>query len=153
MIKKLTLIAISSSLVAGCATVPMESSSASKTAKNFDAPPNGQAGLYIYRDSVVGAALKKDIWVDGKCVGESAPNIFFYETVKGDEEHKISTESEFSPNDLVLKTESGKNYFIRQYIKVGVFVGGANLEWVDDAKGQQAISKLELARKGACSKS
>ena len=152
MIKKLTFAAISALILGGCSTVPLELPSASETAKNFETPPNGQAGLYIYRDSVVGTALKKDIWVDGKCVGETAPNVFFYETVKGDEEHKISTESEFSPNDLVLKTDSGKNYFIRQYIKLGVFVGGANLELVNDTKGQQAISKLKLAKKGACSK-
>lgn len=32
---------------------------------------------------------------------------------------RISTESEFSPNDLNLTADAGKNYFVRQYIKVG----------------------------------
>lgn len=96
--------------------------------------------------------MKKDVWLDGKCIGESAPNIFFYETVKGDVEHKISTESEFSPNDLLIKTESGKNYFVRQYIKIGVFVGGAGVELVSDEKGKEEVAKLELAKTGICSK-
>ena len=60
--------------------------------------------------------------------GESAPNVFFYTQVKGGETHKIETESEFSPNTLELMLEAGKNYFIRQFIKMGAFVGGADLE-------------------------
>ena len=67
-------------------------------------------------------------------------------------EHKISTESEFSPNDLLVKTESGKNYFIKQYIKMGAFVGGANLKLVDEKEGKEDVAKLEMARKGNCSK-
>jgi hypothetical protein len=138
-------------LASGCASVPMESKERSSHAKAFNPPSDGKAGLYIYRSLGVGTALKKDIWVDGKCVGESAPNVFFYEEVAGNEEHKLSTESEFSPNDLLLKTDSGKNYFVKQYIKMGVFVGGANLEMVDEVMGKQDISGLELAVKGSCS--
>lgn len=100
----------------------------------------------------MGTALKKDIWVDGKCIGESAPNVFFYEEVKGGREHKISTESAFSPNDLRVRTENGKDYFIRQYIKMGVFVGGANSELVNNEEGKRDVSDLELARKGTCSR-
>ncbi|HEY1029683.1 MAG TPA: DUF2846 domain-containing protein [Pseudomonas sp.] len=150
--KKLTSAAFAASLLAGCASVPMEDKNASAAAKQFPAPPAGSAGLYIYRTSGFGTALKKDIWINDKCVGESAPSLFFYEQVKGDTEHKVSTESEFSPNDLLVKTESGKNYFVRQYIKMGVFVGGAGLELVDEQAGMKAVSKLEMARKGKCSR-
>lgn len=152
MLKKLALATFATTLLAGCASVPMESEEASSEAKAFTAPPAGSAGLYIYRTSGPGGSLKRDIWLNDTCVGKSAPNVFFYEQVKGDEEHKISTESEFSPNDLLVKTESGKNYFVRQYIKMGVFVGGADLELVDEQKGRQAVSKLEMAKKGTCSK-
>ena len=70
----------------------------------------------------------------------------------GGKEHKVSTESEFSPNDLLLKVDSGQNYFVRQYIKLGVFVGGAGVELVDGAKGKEEVATLELAKKGSCSK-
>lgn len=139
-------------LFSGCASVPMANKDQSDQAKLFATPPEGQAGLYIYRDSSLGAALKKDIWIDGECVGESAAKVFFYRTVAGDTEHTISTESEFSPNDLKLLVKSGVNYFIRQYIKMGVFVGGANLEVVEVAKGESAVKKLSLAPGGTCSK-
>lgn len=139
-------------LSSGCATIPMESKEVSTKAKSFNTPSEGNAGLYIYRDSMFGAALKKDIWVDGKCLGESAPKVFFYEDVKGNQEHTISTESEFSPNNLLLKVENGKNYFVRQYIKMGAFVGGANLELIEEEEGKKAVTELEMATKGTCSK-
>ena len=122
----------------------------SNKAKAFNPPSEGYAGLYIFRTAGVGAALKKSVWVDDKCIGETAQNIFFHEEVTGGEQHKISTESEFSPNILLINTESGKNYYVQQYIKMGVFVGGANLKLVDDEKGKNYVSKLKLAKKGTC---
>jgi hypothetical protein len=151
MSKYVAAVALAAALISGCASVPMESKEASAMAKQFNPPSAGNSGLYIYRDSFVGKALKKDIWIDGKCLGETAPDVFFYEEVTGDQEHKISTESEFSPNDLVINTAAGQNYFIRQYIKLGVFVGGANLELVNEDEAKKAISGLDLAQKGTCS--
>lgn len=143
--------AVATILATGCTSVPMESKEKSNLAKQFNAPSEGKAGLYVYRAGSFGGALKKDVWLNGKCVGETAPDMFFYEEVNGDTEHKISTESEFSPNDLIIKTESGQNYFISQYIKMGVFVGGANVELIDEEKGKKAVSKLDMAIKGKCS--
>jgi hypothetical protein len=149
--KKLLCIIFLLSLFAGCASVKMEPKEASDTAKQFRQPAPGNAGLYTYRDSTFGAALKKDLWLDGKCIGESAPNVFFYTEVPGGH-HVISTESEFSPNDLALLLEAGKNYFVRQYIKLGVFVGGAGVESVSEEQGKAAVANLQLATPGNCSK-
>jgi hypothetical protein len=140
-------------LVTGCASVDMASKQESAKAKEFNAPAAGNAGVYTYRNSFVGKALKKDIWIDGKCVGESAPDVFFYSEVEGGKAHKIDTESEFSPNTLELMFEAGKNYFIRQYIKMGVFVGGAGLEQVSEEQGKKDVMQLEMAKPGKCSAS
>ena len=151
-VSKFALMALLSVFVVGCAQVPLQDTAASDAAKRFPAPEEGMAGLYIYRDSSFGGALKKDIWVDNECIGESAPNTFFYTLVSGDEPHTLSTESEFSPNKLLITPASGENHFIRQYIKMGVFVGGANLEEVEAEKGKLAVSKLNLAKSGSCSR-
>ena len=74
-----------------------------------------------------------------------------YTEVPAGKDIKISTESEFSPNDLVVKVDAGKNYFVRQYIKVGAFVGGAGVEAVSEAVGKNDIAKLEMAKPGNCS--
>lgn len=152
MYRKLAIVVFTSLLFVGCASVPMESAEKSDKAKTFVPPSNGNAALYIYRSGSFSGALKKDVWVDGKCIGETAPNIFFYEEVKSGMEHKVSTESEFSPNDLLVNTESGKNYFVQQYIKFGVFVGGAGLELIDEEKGKKEVTRLQMAVKGNCSK-
>ena len=116
MVKKLTLAiaVVMASGLAGCASVPTASPSEAAHAKLFPAPSSGNAGLYVYRDSFVGKALKKDVFVDGKCLGESANKVFFYEQVAGNEKHTVSTESEFSANQLVLDMKAGVNYFVRQ---------------------------------------
>jgi hypothetical protein len=141
---------ISVALLSGCATVPMASMEESNTAKEFKPPSEGNSGLYIYRDIGIGAALKKDILVDGKCIGETAQGVFFYEEVTGDESHTVSTESEFSPNDLSIDTASGENYFVEQYMKFGVFVGGANLQLVSEDKGKEVVTRLKMAVNGTC---
>jgi len=145
---------LASLVLAGCASVvPLESAEANRHAKTFPSPAEGQAGVYIYRTNPLkGAALKKDIWIDGKCLGESARNVFFHVEVAGNQEHTLATESEFSPNLLQVFMEAGKNYFIRQYIKMGVFVGGARLELVDEERGKLDVDTLSLAASGTCSK-
>ncbi|MES2633748.1 MAG: DUF2846 domain-containing protein [Pseudomonadota bacterium] len=150
--KKLAVSMLVLALVTGCASVKMESQEASNKAKQFAQPESGKAGVYVYRDSFVGKALKKDVWLDGKCIGESAPDVFFYTQVAPGN-HTLSTESEFSPNDLSILVDAGKNYFYRQFIKLGVFVGGADLEAVPEDQGKAAVAKLQLASGGACSKS
>jgi hypothetical protein len=138
-------------LISGCASVDMTSKAESAKAKEFNLPSQGNAGVYIYRNSFVGKALKKDIWVDGKCIGESAPDVFFYTEVEGGKKHKIDTESEFSANTLEVMLDAGKNYFIRQFIKMGVFVGGAGLEQIPEEQGKGDVVKLEMAKSGKCS--
>lgn len=151
-IRRAAILVIPFVLLAGCASVTMESKEKSDVAKKFSQPSSGNAGIYVFREGGVGGALKRNLWVDGKCIGASAPNVFFFEEVRGGSEHTVSTESEFSPNDLMVKTAAGSNYFIRQYMKMGVFVGGAGLELVSEEVGKGAVSKLELAQKGNCSK-
>lgn len=137
--------------LSGCASVPMESEQMSNQVKQYNSPQPGKAGIYVFReDTVVGAALKKDVWIDKECVGETAKGVFFYHEVDGDSSHTISTESEFSPNDLILETVRGKLYFIEQFIKMGLFVGGAGLREVDTETGKKEVSGLKLAKKGNC---
>lgn len=149
--KKLIGIMVVMALVTGCASVKMEPKEASDRAKQFAQPGPGKSSLYVYRDSVVGQALKKDLWLNGECIGESAANVFFHTDVKPGK-HTLSTESEFSPNDLPILIEAGKNYFYRQFIKIGLMVGGAGLESVPEEQAKAAITKLQLATPGSCSK-
>jgi len=150
---KLWLPLIIASTFIGCASVPKADLGSASQTKQLTAPTDGNARIYVYRsNSIVGGAIKKDIWIDGECLGESARGVFFYKDVQGNKEHVISTESEFSPNHLKLQTEAGQQYYIQQYIKPGVLVGGANLKQVDRSVGEKAVTEYQLAQSGKCSK-
>lgn len=150
--KLVSLVVLAASLfITGCASVNMAPKEESAKVKQFNEPSPGKAGVYIYRNSFFGKALKKDIWIDGMCIGESAPDVFFYTELDGGKTYRIDTESEFSPNTLELMLAAGKNYFIRQFIKMGVFVGGAGVELMPEDQGKKDVAQLELAQPGNCS--
>ena len=129
----------------GCASVERSSASSSSYAKEFNTPPKGYAGLYIYRKATLGVAQKKSLYVDGQYIGETDRNCFFYRLVKPGV-HFLQTESEFSENRLRLNAEEGKNYYINQRMKLGVFVNGASLRKVSEATAQRDIRKLGRAK-------
>lgn len=151
MKRKLLLLSAVVLGMSGCASVPTVNTVESTQVKEFKLPEDGNAGIYIFRkDALVGVGLKKYVYVDGECIGETAPGVFYYHEVQGGEEHTISTESEFSENHLTLTTEKGQNYFVQQYIKPGVFVGGADLKQVSEKKGKKEVGKINMAVKQTC---
>lgn len=146
MKKVISAILIISSVILlfGCASVKMASKDEDTTLKKFTPPPPDKAGLYIYRNSFLGQALYKDIYVDSVFIGETANGVYFYlEILPGT--HTISTESEFGENSVMFEAEQGKNYFAEQFVKAGVFVGGAGIEMVDESVGMQQVLDCELA--------
>lgn len=126
--------------VTGCATVPMESNEADKQAKTFSQPSNDKAGVYIYRDSTLGGALTKLVKIDGQAIGLTAPETYFH-IYATPGKRVFATQAEFSDNTLEINLEGGKNHFIRNYIKLGVFVGGADFEVIEEAEAKTAISE------------
>lgn len=132
-------------LVAGCASVPMASKEDDAAAKQFAVPKDGKAAVYVYRNSFVGKALKKNISLDGAILGETANKVYFYKVIEPGK-HVLSTESEFGDNTLSFDADPAKNYFVEQYIKMGVFVGGANLKMVSEEEGQKAVLECGMAQ-------
>ncbi|MFZ3153276.1 DUF2846 domain-containing protein [Pseudomonas sp.] len=142
---KLFIAALGIAVLSGCASVPMDTPSADAALKSFPTPPADQAGLYIYRDSFAGQGLKKTVKVDGEIIGETANRTYFYRLISPGN-RVIATESEFSDNAINLLAVAGQNYYVRQSIKMGVFVGGAKLEVVPEATAQAHLQKCELAK-------
>lgn len=142
---------LATATLTGCSSVPMESKEVANKAKEFNVPSQDKAGIYVYRkDTFVGAALKKDIWIEKNCVGQTAKGVFFYKEVPGNEKLEISTESEFSPNTLTINAKNGELYFVEQFIKMGAFVGGADLELASTDTGKSEVLRLGMAKGGNC---
>lgn len=147
MYKKIVLagVIVSAVAITGCASVPMAPKEQDIAMKKFEAPAPDKAGLYVFRNTFVGQALKKRVSLDGKTIGQTANKVYFYKPIDPGK-HVLSTESEFGDNSLDLQASAGKNYFIEQYIKIGVFVGGANLRMVTEEEGKKAVSECSLAQ-------
>lgn len=133
------------SVLTGCASVSVQDDSSEFYAKQFNVPPSGWAGLYLYRPcDFFGMSLKKNLYVDGQYIGETSRCRFFYRLVKPGM-HTLQTESEFSENDISLNFIEGKNKYVVQYIKPGLFVGGAFLKEQDEEEAKKEIINCKLA--------
>lgn len=150
------LIASLSVILSACSTsvfyaeVPTDSTEADNALKQFPDPPQGQAGIYVYRNAIVwGGPYVRDVYIDGICLGALGPGYYIYTTAEGNKEHVVSTESEFSPNSIKLYMEADRNYYINQYMRPG-FTYGSELERVTAAEGQEAIKQYPLAARGHC---
>lgn len=140
---KLLLVATLVTLT-GCASVPMASKDQDSASKTFKAPPSNLSGIYIYRNSSFGGASKKRVSIDNVVIGSSAKYTFFHKLITPGE-HTISTESEFGDNSIQVKTAPGKNYFFHQYIKMGAFSAGANIEAVSEEDGKEGVLECSEA--------
>lgn len=146
MLKLLSITLLATSLLlGGCvSTVPMASKEQDAALKSFAPPSEDKSRIYIYRNNWMGFLLKRGVYVDGERIGESAKGVYFYKEVAPGA-HKVGTESEFSNNEIDVETEGGKNYFVRQYVRMGLFFGGANVWSVSEERGRRAVQSCRLA--------
>jgi PBP1b-binding outer membrane lipoprotein LpoB len=146
MVKR--IIAMASVLAAvvlstGCASVQMASAEKDAAAKTF-AVKHDKANIYVYRNETMGAAVKMPVALNGKLVGDTAAKTFMKLEVPAGE-HTLLSKTE---NDSVLavKADAGKNYFVWQEVKMGVFAPRSLLQLVDEKAGKSAIEECKLVQ-------
>lgn len=128
-------------LLTGCASVPMATPEQDAAAKSFTVKAD-KANLYIYRNESFGGAVKMPVLVDGKMVGDTMKMSYIkYEVAPG--AHTIISKAE---NDAELKVDAaaGKNYFVWQEVKMGVWSARSALSLVDAEKGQAGVKECKL---------
>src|SRR5262245_33136906 len=90
--KNLVAAIAASMLFAGCASVPMGDAKQDVAFKEFKIAPD-KASIYVYRNEAMGAAVKMDVQVDGKPIGQTAANTYLYtEVVPG--KHTVASKAE-----------------------------------------------------------
>jgi hypothetical protein len=127
----------------GCARVPMASKEADLAAKEFKAPTNGKAGVYIYRNEIMGAAIRMRLAIDEQPLGRTAKKTYHYvELTPGN--HTIKGTAE---NDSVLDVNLSANklHYIWQEVKMGFLYARNKLQLVDEEKGQKGVLESKLA--------
>lgn len=138
------MIAATLTALAGCASVPMAPKEKDAASKTFQAPSR-MAGIYIYRDTIMGQGVKKLVSIDGAVIGATVNKVYFHREITPGE-HTLATESEFGDNELQINVQAGKNYYFEQTMKPGLLRGGSNLLAVAEEEGKQAVLKCNEAR-------
>ena len=129
-------LAVSVALVSGCASVPEASAELDQAAKRFSAP-NDRAGLYIYRNETFGAAIKVNVLMDDKYLGETASKTYFYVEVPPGK-HTVVSKAE---NESMVSFDAiaGRLYYVWQEIKMGLFQPRTELKLVDETTGRAGV--------------
>lgn len=140
--KLLAVLALAPLLLAtGCASVPMESAEKDAAAKTYAVAPN-KANIYVYRNETFGAAIRMPVALNGRLVGDTASKTYLkLEVAPGP--HTVMSKTE---NDSVVKVNAvaGRNYFLWQEVKMGMFAAGSALREVDEATGKAGVAECML---------
>lgn len=140
----LCLLVLMSASLSGCTTVKFSSAEDTSIAKKFNNPSEKNSGIYIYRDGFIGGMHLQKAWINDDCIGAIARDSFIYKEILGGNIYKVSTSSAIGKNSIQLKTEPGKNYFIRQYLIIGPISGMTYLEEKEESEAIESIKKLNL---------
>ena len=145
MNKRISLAIVLLAAFTGCASVPMASTDADKSAKQFVTNPS-KANVYIYRNEGMGSAIKMGIYVDNKPIGQTAAKTYLKLTLDPGT-HTIRGHAE-NLSDIDLDAKAGQNYFIWQEVKMGIGSARNKLQVVDAKTGTKGVNECKLTASG-----
>ncbi len=128
-------------MLSGCASVPMASLEQDTKAKEF-VPAQSRAALYIYRNENFGGAIPMSVSLNGKALGQTAAKTYFLVSVPPGK-YTVESQAE-NVSNLSLTAEAGKNYFVWQEVKMGMWMARSLLQQVDEAAGRAGVAESKL---------
>ena len=140
--KRLLLAAFFALSLVGCASVNMGDPKQDAAAKTFQAPQSN-AGVYIYRNESMGAAVKMDVTVDGQPIGQTVAKTFLYKEVAPGK-HTITSKAE-NTETLEIDAKPGVLYYVWQEVKMGFMYARNKLQLVDETTGKKGVLETSLA--------
>lgn len=115
----------------------------------FKEPTSGQANVYIYRTSSLGAAVTPDIHKTNvasgqdEIIGSIKPKGYIMTTIKpGINKFWAETEAR---NEVDLQADPDKIYCIEHYISIGFIAGHPQFKIVDMEQCKAEIKKTKLS--------
>ena len=134
VIKQIIFLGVVGLLILSCAT------SGPKYSEMADSIPtlsNENGRVYIYRTSVLGAAIQPAVEMDGKVVGKAVPKGFFYvDCTSGN--HRIATSTEVE-RELTFHIGEGQTRYVRLNVSLGFFVGHVYPDLIEQ---EEAVSEI-----------
>lgn len=141
--KKLLALSVVALSLVGCASVNMGDAKQDASAKTFAVAPD-KAGVYVYRNESMGAAVRMDVEVDGKPIGQTAANTYlFKELTPG--KHTIVSKAE-NTDTLEIEAKPGTLYYVWQEVKMGILYARNKLHLVNEPEGKKGVTETKLAK-------
>lgn len=128
--------------MSGCASVDMGDARKDAAAKTFVAPKDA-AAVYIYRNESMGAAVKMDVEVDGKPIGQTAANTFLYKVIAPGK-HTITSKAE-NTDTVEIDAKPGTLHYLWQEVKMGLMYARTKLHQVEETQGKKGVLETKLA--------
>lgn len=127
-------------LFSSCATIPRLSKELDSAAKTFETTTE-KANIYIIRDELIGGAVGMPLDINGQLLGKTSALTYILAIVKPGTQNIVS----HAENDstLSLDVEPGKNYFVWQEVKMGVFMARTKLHSIGETEGKAKVLKCE----------
>ncbi|MDQ8021422.1 MAG: DUF2846 domain-containing protein [Moraxellaceae bacterium] len=140
--KKLIAVSLIAASLVGCASVPMGDPKQDAALKTFTAPKD-KAGVFIYRNESMGAAVKMDVSVDGQPIGQTVAKTYLYKELAPGK-HTISSKAE-NTDTIEIDAKPGVLTFIWQEVKMGVMFARTKLNLVTEEVGKKGVEETKLA--------
>lgn len=133
--------------LSGCAATGIKGG---EMQSELDAVGPNQGRIFFYRSSsMVGAAIRPNISLNGAVVGESQPGGFFYVDVEPGI-HQATARTEVLAT-LMIPIKAGERRYVRSSIHFGVLIGRVELALMDATQAEGELGALSFtgASKGA----
>ena len=140
--KRILISAMLAMTLVGCATVNMGDAKQDASLKTFTVAPDKSA-VYIYRNEGFGAAVKMDVLVDGKMIGQTAAQTYLYKELSPGK-HTITSKAE-NDSTLEIDAKMGTLQYIWQEVKMGILYARNQLTVVSEDVGKKGVLESKLA--------
>jgi hypothetical protein len=134
---RIAFVVLISMLLAGCASVPMAPADVDSQAKTFVTRPD-KSTIYVYRNERYGGAARMAVSLDGRVAGQTGPRTYFVWEVDLSQAENTDT--------VTITTVAGKDYYVWQEAKTGLWGARTRLHIVTDDVGSQAVAECRLAQ-------
>jgi len=126
----------------GCApTFRVAAPERDQEAKRFKAPKDGST-LYVFRDETMGFAVRMVVTLDGRILGETGAHSFLTAPIAPGV-HEVASKTE-NDERMTFTSEPGKNVYVWQEVKMGVWSARSKLSLVDEPSAMERIKACAL---------
>ncbi len=112
----------------------------------FQAPAD-KGNLYIYRDENYGAAIRMSILLNNQLLSDTVAKSYIYQQLEPGT-YTITSKAE-NNSSMAITIEAGKNHFLWQEVKMGMWTARSDLQVVDEATGRKGVQSCKILNSNA----